>query len=192
MLYQRWKFLGGENSLANGYLSYNFGVDDFYPFWIDTTWDPRRGSILKNFLVLGDTSSQLLTNRELFLDLHQQQTDLLAAENDAVFAAFEDRLGRYTSEQMDLHNRLWLDTSIERANAQLAEAHFQVLEDRLDTSVELEISGHLQQLGLRPNRLDGLGAFKPNLQFAQRVYTLEKRRVFTHIRAPEGRRGKLW
>ena len=35
-----------------------------------------------------------------------------------------------------------MDASIERANAQLAEANFQVLEDRLDTLVELEISNH--------------------------------------------------
>ena len=43
-------------------------------------------------------------------------------------------------------NSDWLDTSIERANAQLAEANFRVLEDRLDTSVELEISNHLHQM----------------------------------------------
>lgn len=43
-------------------------------------------------------------------------------------------------------NSDWLDASIERANAQLAEAKFQVLEDPLDTSVELEISNHLQQM----------------------------------------------
>ena len=51
-----------------------------------------------------------------------------------------------TSTQMVRQNNRWLDASIESANAQLAEAHFQVLEDRLDTSVELEISNHLQQM----------------------------------------------
>ena len=51
-----------------------------------------------------------------------------------------------TAAQMLRQNSDWLDVSIERANAQLAEANFQVLEDRLDASAELEISNHLQQV----------------------------------------------
>ena len=144
-LFQKWSHFNSSNSLTNCYLSSKYGIDDFYQFWIDnceTSTDPFIQSLLSarnrisQFLTNKELQQHLLTNVECMND--QQHLEL---ENEAILA-LDTRIANETSAQMGRQNSDW----IEKANAQLAEANFQVLEDRLDTSVELEISGHLQQM----------------------------------------------
>ena len=137
--------MNNTNSLTNCYLSSKYGVDDFYQFWMDndnTSTDP----FIKNLLFLKHHADQCLTDidlREQLLTNAELEQQLL--ENEAILA-LDAQIADETAAQMVRQNSDWLDASIERANAQFAEANFQVLEDSLDASVELEISNHLQQM----------------------------------------------
>lgn len=144
-LFQKWSHFNSSNSLTNCYLSSKYGIDDFYQFWIDH-WENSTDPFIQKLLFLNDQANQCLTNIELqqhLLTNAEFEQQLL--ENEAIFD-LDARIANETSAQMVRQNSDWLDTSIERANAQLAEANFRVLEDRLDTSVELEISNHLHQM----------------------------------------------
>ena len=151
-LFRKWSHFNSHNSVANCYLSSKYGIygiDDFYQFWVDN-WDESTNPFLNKVLFFNDRANQCLINIELKKSLltnteliSEQQKQLL--ENEVILA-LDSRIANETSAQMVRQNSDGLDASIERANAQLAEAHFQVLEDRLDTSVELEISNHLQQM----------------------------------------------
>ena len=135
LLYKKWSFLGGPNSLVNCFLSSKYGINDFYLSWMEP--DP----LLQKLRFLDDSASQALTNGQLFADLQHQQTQLL--ENEAILA-LDARMANETSAQMVRQNNRWLEASIESANAQLAEAHFQFLEDLLDAETEMELSTHLK------------------------------------------------
>ena len=148
-LFQKWSHLDSSNSLSNYYLSSKYGIDDFSQFWIDN-WENSTDPLIQKILDLNNRTNQCLINMELQKPLFtntelisEQQKQLL--ENEVILD-LDARITNETAAQMLRQNSDWLDASIERANAQLAEANFQVLEDRLDTSVELEISNHLQQM----------------------------------------------
>ena len=146
-LFQKWSHLNSSNALTNCYLSSKYGMDDFYQFWRDH-WENSTDPFIQKLLFLNNQADQCLTNIELQQHLWTNAEIILEQqllENEAILA-FDARIANETSAQMVRQNSDWLDASIERANAQLAEANFQVLEDRLDTLVELEISNHLQQM----------------------------------------------
>ena len=146
-LFQKWSHFNSSDSLTNCYLSSKYCIDDFYQFWIDR-WENSTDPLIQKLLFLKNQADQCLTNIELQQHLLTKAEILLEQqllENEAIFD-LDARMANETSAQMVHQNSDWLDTSIERANAQLAEANYQVLEDRLDTSVELEISNHLHQM----------------------------------------------
>ena len=146
-LFQKWSHFNSSNSLTNCYLSSKYGIDDFSQFWIDN-FHKSTDPFIQNLLFLTHQADQCLTDidlREQRLTNAELMSDQQLLENEAILA-LDAQIANETSAQMVRQNSDWLDASIERANAQLAEANFQVLEDRLDTSVELEISNHLQQM----------------------------------------------
>ena len=138
LLFKKWSYLGGPNSLANCYLSGKWNVDDFYQFWINN-WNGSTDPFLNKILFLNDHVGQFLTNIELKNDQQIQLLDNML--RDEIWATLDGRLANETSAQMVRQNSYWLETT---QSGQAAEANFQVLEDRLDASVDLEISNSLQ------------------------------------------------
>ena len=149
-LFQKWCHLNSPNSLANCYLSSKYGMDDFYQFWIEncnTATDP----FIQKLLFLNNRANQCLTDIELQKHLLTNAELINKQSFNEDFRALEDRLCTETSIKMGRQNGYWLETTplpfsnIYGPNARAAEANFQVLEDRLDASAELEISNHLHQ-----------------------------------------------
>ena len=134
LLFKKWSYLDGPNSLANCYLSAKLNVDDFYQIWIDN-WNGSTDPFCNKILFLNDRVSQFLTNIELKNDQQIQLLDNIV--RDEIWATLDGRLANETSAQMVRQNSYWLETT-------QSEANFQVLEDCLDASADLEISNSLQ------------------------------------------------
>ena len=147
-LFQKWSHFNCSNSLSNCYLSSKYGVDDFYQFWINN-WENSTDPFIQKLLFLNNRANQCLTEIEIQKHLLTNAELINEQSLNEDFWAFEERLCTETSIQMGRQNDYWLETTpfsnIHGPNARAAEAHFQVLEDRLDASAELEISNHLHQ-----------------------------------------------
>ena len=147
-LFQKWSHFNSYNSLSNCYLSSRYGMDDFYQFWIDN-WETSTDPLIQKLLFLNNRANQCLTDIELQKHLLTNAELINKQSFNEDFWALEDRLCTETSIQMGRQNGYWLETTpfsnIYGPNARAAEANFQVLEDRLDASAELEISNHLHQ-----------------------------------------------
>ena len=102
-LFQKWSHLNSSNSLSNCYLSFKYGIDDFYQFWIDN-WETSTDPFIQKLLYLNNRTNQCLINIELQKHLltnteliSEQQKQLL--ENEVILA-LDARIANETSAQM--------------------------------------------------------------------------------------------